>query len=348
MGEDEEGLGLHEGSNVISDVVTEADATGAPATIVVQRVEQPAGASTQPTGEQTAGSGDDVPTYASASVPMSDFLYQNGIQPLPDKLYLNGVLNGGFEKLGLKLNASGDSKFVINDHKDGASSILINSDRVILNSKTSHTIIAGAQGVSISSPEKVNIDADESITLFAPEGLYFGVPNKGAQVVSGSYPPKSLENNPNYFKEGKKLKSYPTEDVPYEPLVLGYKLINWLDDLLVVIKNMQILTGVGLATPREDAQWDFIAMQGRLKELVSTYIYIDGYSHEIPDFSANALPAPPKVVTKPKTSIDVNITAVYNPATGLPPTPGPVTSPNANKPGYYEGTPGPNVQLTTD
>jgi hypothetical protein len=342
--EDEEGLGLHQGSNAISEVVTEADPTGAPATIVVQSVEQPAG-TTQPTGEQTAGSGDSVPTYASASVPMSDFLYQNGIQSLPDKLYKNGVLSGGFEKLGLKLNASGDSKFVINDHKDGASSILINSDRVILNSKTSHTIIAGAQGVSISSPEKVNIDADESITLFAPEGLYLGVPNKGAQRTEGQYPPADLAKNPNFIKEGKKLKSYPTEDAPYEPLVLGYKLINWLDDLLVIIKNMQILTNTGLATPREDAQWDFIALQTRLKELVSTYIYIDGYSHEIPDFAS--LPKPPTVVTKPKTSIDVNITAVYNQTTS-PPTPGPVTSPNSNKPGYYEGTAGPNVQLTTD
>lgn len=346
MDEENEGLAIPalQNSSTVSNEIAPAGANGEVGTIVVETVSQPT-ETPQPAGEQVAGSGDSVPTYASASVPMSDFLYQNGIQTLPDKLYNNGVLSGGFEKLGLRLNASGDSKFVINDHKDGASSILINSDRVILNSKTSHTIIAGAQGVSISSPEKVNIDADESITLFAPEGLYFGVPNKGAQVAPGSYPPESLKTNPNYVREGKKLKSYPSEDTPYEPLVLGYKLINWLDDLLVVIKNMQILTSVGLATAREDAQWDFIALQGRLKELVSTYIYIDGYSHEIPDF--NSLPKPPTVVTKPKTSIDVNITAVYNPATA-PPTPGPVTSPNMNKPGYYEGTAGPNVQLTTN
>lgn len=339
-----EGINLLQNSSTVSNEIASAGANGEVGTIVVEAVTQ-ATENTQPSGTQVPGSGDTVPTYADASVPMSDFLYQNGIQTLPDKLYSNGVLSGGFEKLGLKLNASGDSKFVINDHKDGASSILINSDRVILNSKTSHTIIAGAQGVSISSPEKVNIDADNSITLFAPEGLYFGVPNKGAQRAEGEYPPKELETNPNYVKEGKKLKSYPTEDTPYEPLVLGYKLINWLDDLLVVIKNMQILTNTGLATPREDAQWDFIALQGRLKELVSTYIYIDGYSHEIPDFKS--LPKPPTVVTKPRTSIDVNVTAVYNPLTALP-TPGPVTSPNSNKPGYYEGTDAPNLQLTTN
>ena len=344
MDEENEGLSLLQGSSTVNDSITPAGPNGEASTLALSSVAQPQ-QTPQPTGAQVSGSGTSVPTYLSASVPMSDFLYQNGVQPLPDKLYDNGVLKNGFEKLGLSLKSSGESKFVINDHKDGASSILINSDRVILNSKTSHTIIAGAQGVSISSPEKVNIDADNSITLFAPEGLYFGVPNKGAQVTPGSYPPESLKSNPSFFKEGKKLKSYPTEDAPYEPLVLGYKLINWLDDLLVVIKNMQILTNTGLATPREDAQWDFVALQTRLKELVSTYIYVDGYSHEIPDF--NSIPKPPTEVTKPKTSIDVNVTAVYNQTTS-PPTPGPVTSTNSNKPGYYEGTDGPNVQLVTN
>lgn len=311
-----------------SDVVNNAGANGEK--ITAEGTGTALSGSNAPTGSTASGSGNTV-----FGLPMTDYLYQSGIQPLPENLYENQALKAGLGEVGL---APKDSA-VVNDNADGGASILINSDRVIINSKSNHTIIAGARGVALTSPQKVNIDADESVTVFGAQGVYLGVPNKGKQPTA--YPPKDLLSNPAFVKGGKKLKSYPSEDTPYEPIVLGYKLINWLDDLLVVIKNMQILTPVGLATAREDAQWDFIAMQSRLKELVSDYIFIDGYSHEVPDFKS--VPEPPKEVTKPKTSIDVNVTVTGLGAT--PPSPGAVSSPNMNKPGYYEGSDKPTPTL---
>lgn len=278
--------------------------------------------STQVSGSDASGSnasGSGLPTFADANVPMKDYLYDQGIQVDPI------VPGAGLKAVGLEQKNS----YIINNHSAGSPSILINSGRVIINSKDSQTIVAGAEGVALTSPQKVNIDADQSVTIFGSDGVYLGIPNAGEPPN----PMVILPGDPRFFKDGKKLKSYPSNDVPYEPMVLGLKLVNWLDDLLVVLKYNQILTPTGLGQAREDTQWDFIALQTRLKELISTQVFVDGYSHEQPDY--DTLIEPPKEVTKPQTSIDVNVNAsIANPLT----VPGPVTNPNMNKPGYYEAT----------
>jgi hypothetical protein len=277
------------------------------------------GSGSNASGSATSGSG------SVFGLPMKDYLYDQGITVDPIQP------GAGLKAVGLVANG----KFIVNDHDAGSPSILINSGRVIVNSKDSQTIIAGAQGVALTSPTRVNIDADESVTIFGDSGVYLGIPAKGQ-------PPKPLSiipGDPRFFKEGKKLKSYPSPDVPYEPMVLGLKLINWLDDLLVVLKYQQSLTPVGYATAREDTQWDFMALQTRLQELISTEVFVDGYSHEQPDY--DTLPKPPTdaEITKPQTSIDVNVNAsISNPLT----TPSVPAGPNISKPGYYESA-GPTV-----
>lgn len=281
---------------------------------------------TQPTGASSTGSNQPF------GLEMDDYLFSQGIQVDPIKP------GAGLENIGLKLTGTGAAAKVVNNHEGGLSSILLNSDRVIINSKASQTIVAGAGGVALTSPQKVNIDADNTVTIHGTNGVFLGVPNKGNPA--GNYPPASLLTNGAFTKGGKKLKSYPSKDVPYEPMVLGLKLINWLDDLLVVLKYQQILTPVGLGAVREDAQWDFKALQMRLNELVSTYAYIDGYSHETPDFAS--LTPPPEKVTQPKTSIEVNANvSIINP----PPPPGPITNPDATKPGFYNGMDAPTPQI---
>ena len=279
------------------------------------------GSGSNASGSATSGSG------SVFGLPMKDYLFDQGITVDPIQP------GAGLKAVGLVANG----KFIVNDHDAGSPSILINSGRVIINSKDSQTIIAGAQGVALTSPTRVNIDADESVTIFGDSGVYLGIPAKGQ-------PPKPITiapGDPKFFKDGKKLKSYPSPDVPYEPVVLGLKLINWLDDLLVILKYQQTLTPVGYATARQDTQWDFMALQTRLQELISTEIFIDGYSHEQPSYID--LPNPPKddgfEITRPQTSIDVNVNAsISNPLT----TPSVPAGPNVSKPGYYESA-GPTV-----
>lgn len=320
------------------NVVQTADPTGAPLTDTTQVQVPPAGATTTTTvPNATAATQSPTPPDAATTpsvfgLGMSDFLYQSGIAPLPQDMYLDNQLKVGLETLGLS-QVGGQ---VVNDSSNGESSILINSDRVIINSKTAHTIIAGAEGVALTSLNKVNIDADESVTIFGANGVFLGVPNKGAQPKTGE--PEGIKNAAagTFTRDGKKLKSYPSPDVPYEPLVLGLKLVNWLDDLLVVLKNLQILTNTGLATPREDGQWDFIALQARLPELISNYVFVDGYSHDEMDYG-NLQPSPTNV-TPAKKSINVNLNLTATGLPGSPLAPTTPTGPNTAKPGYGESS----------
>lgn len=201
------------------------------------------------------------------------------------------------------------------------SQVLINSSRIILNSKEDYLMLFGNKGVALASPGSVNIDADDSITLFGETGLFLGVPNKGnpTKDVAVALP---------------KDKGDPTPNQEYEPLVLGIKLANLLEDLLIVIKNATILTPVGKGYFREDVMYELASLQARLPEMLSTYAYVDGISHSQPD----PKPEKPKKVTEPPTSITGTVTGtVTGVVTELDPnTPGPVTNPLANQPDFYE------------
>jgi len=166
----------------------------------------------------------------------------------------------------------------------GGSQVLINSDRVILNSRADYLMLFGESGVAISSPGNVNIDADDAVTIYGDDGLFLGVPGKGAST--GNIKPPLT-------------KAQPTIDNDYEPLVLGTKLANLLEDLLVVIKNATILTPVGKAYFREDTMYELACLQSRIPEMLSTFGYVDGISHEAVD----PPPTAPKTVTEPPTTI---------------------------------------------
>jgi hypothetical protein len=163
--------------------------------------------------------------------------------------------------------------------------VLINSDRIIVNTKRDYLMLFGGAGVAISSKNSVNLDSDSSITMAATEGLYLGVPNKGVTPWPKIAQPKT--------------KGDPTPDQAYEPVALGIKLANLLEDLLVVLKNARIATPAGLAYFREDAQYDLANLQARLPEMLSTAIFVDGVSHE----STDPAPSPPTTITNPTGTI---------------------------------------------
>ncbi len=178
-----------------------------------------------------------------------------------------------------------------------APQILLNSDRVIINSKRDYLMLFGAAGIAISSQNPVNIDSDSSITINATEGIYLGVPNAG----------KDYDFN-NQKKP--KTKGDPTENQAYEPVALGIKLANIIEDLLVVIKNARIVTPVGLAYFREDAQYDLANIQARLPEMLSSVVFVDGVSHEATD----PAPKPPASITQPDTTITAQVNGTVAPA----------------------------------
>ncbi len=229
-------------------------------------------------------------------------------------------------------NRTGPAVGLINN--SNTPSAIINSDRVIINSKTNYTMVFGKLGVAISSPNKVNIDADDTVTLHGQNGLFLGVPNKGAGVrPDNENPPPQLVKKAN----GVVTKGSATADVEYEPLVLGIKLANWLDDLVFVLKNSVLLTPVGRGYFREDTQYDLTGLQVRIKEMLSTYAYIDGYSHEIPD--VETLGPPPQSITEPPTKITGTVTGtVFGDFGNGTATNANLTDPLASLPNYSNGT----------
>jgi hypothetical protein len=198
-----------------------------------------------------------------------------------------------------------------------SSQVLINTDRIILNTKRDYLMLFGEAGVAISSKNPVNIDSDSSVTLAASEGIFLGIPNNGD--------PYDLENQKKPTTKGD-----PTTDQAYEPIPLGLKLANLLEDLFVILKNARITTPMGLAYFREDTQYDMANLQARLPEILSSLVFVDGISHE----STDPAPAPPTVITNssgPVVSPDPGASAGGGGAASGTPIVGSGTGANANK-----------------
>jgi len=209
--------------------------------------------------------------------------------PLED-LTFSSTLPGAKQDLNVLLSLK-DGKGT-KQNNFGGSQVLINSDRIILNSRADYLMLCGEAGVAISSPGNVNIDADDAVTIYGDDGLFLGVPGKGASTGNTKSPSNKAEA---------------TIDNEYEPLVLGAKLANLLEDLLVVIKNATILTPVGKAYFREDTMYELACLQARIPEMLSTYGYVDGISHEAVD----PAPTPPKTLTEPPTTITGTVAGTF-------------------------------------
>ena len=189
-----------------------------------------------------------------------------------------------------------------NNH--GGSQILINSDRLIFNARTNYLMLFGQEGIAISSQGNVNIDADDAVTIYGEDGVFIGVPGKGQSLAEGGGNTKAPST-----------KADPTIDNDYEPLVLGNKLVNVIEDLLIILKNATILTPSGKAYFRDDTMYELAAIQSRLPEMLSTYAYIDGLSHE----GVDPAPTPPTSTAQQPTN--TTSTAVTTNTTAQPNTP---------------------------
>ena len=248
----------------------------------------------------------EVPQLPPIQFPMEDYTYESNIAgQVQDLNKLLDLKDGGGGK---KNNYAG-------------SQVLINSDRIIMNSRTNYLMLFGQAGVAISSQGNVNIDAEDAVTIYGEDGLFLGVPGKGEAKGNKEKAPKT--------------KAEPTLDNDYEPLVLGTKLANLLEDLLIVLKNATLLTPVGKGYFREDVMYEFASLQARIPEMLSTFGYIDGISHEAVD----PAPEPPKTVTEPPTTLTGTVTGTFTGTTsGVDPNAPStqITNPLANQPDFFE------------
>jgi len=245
--------------------------------------------------------------------------------PMEDLSFAQGVskkTGGGQEAVKARLSIKTGKGLFVNNYTKKSGQIVINSSRVLINANKDYLMLFG-KNVAIASPGPVNIDSGDSITLYGEMGLFLGVPNKGEPFNSNiPAPPKS--------------KCDPIPNQAYEPLVLGTKLAEFLDDLLVVMKNANIITSTGPAYFLEDTQYDIACLQSRIPEILSTYAYLDGISHEQ---TIKPPPTPPKTITPYPTSLKGTITAMGdapNNITDRPPPTIPITSPLVDVPEFFE------------
>ncbi len=157
----------------------------------------------------------------------------------------------------------------VNNYNDG-STIILNSDRLILNTKKDYLMLCGQEGLLLTSPKSVHIDCDDDIYIFSNTELYLGLPNRG---------------EPYDFNKQKeaKTKADPTKNIRYEPLVLGLKLANWLEDLTTLLQQTIVNGAAGSSQMSPEMIENLKALESRIPEIVSTYAYIDGVSHKAPN-----------------------------------------------------------------
>ena len=206
-------------------------------------------------------------------------------------------------------------------------SLLLNGDRVIINAKEDYAMLFGQKGVAIASPNQVNIDSQKTITLFGHDRVFMGIPNRGGEQKKATTRTKSPS------------VGHPTQDELYEPWVLGLKVANLIEDLIVTLENAKVATptGDGVFQPTTTAEFELI--KTRIPEILSNYAYVDGISHEPIDMDRL------KAVLAARTSaVDfVAPTTLTGTVTGVaifpngPGTPvNPITSPLAELPGFYQ------------
>jgi len=246
--------------------------------------------------------------------PMEDLSYQQEIGTAP---------GGGPEavKKNLSIKTGTDGLF-INNFVKKTGQIVINSSRVLINADKDYLMLFG-KNVAIASTGPVHIDSGDSVTLFGERGLFLGVPNKGESWSADDVPKPAT-------------KSDPIPNQAYEPLVLGTKLAELLDDMIVVLKNANIITNIGKAYFLEDTQYELACLQSRIPELLSTFAYVDGVSHQK---AITPAPVAPEKVTPYPTKLIGTITAIgdstLSNTTTTTPT-NPITSPLKDVPGFFE------------
>ncbi len=222
----------------------------------------------------------------------------------------------------LKIDKTG-----VNTYDEG--SLILNSGRVMINAKEDFSFLMGAKGVAIGSTNRVNIDAGQPITIFSREELLLGIPNMGKEG-------KGVQDKPKGYGD-------PRPDKAYEPLVLGLKLANLLEDILFMLKSADLVSGLSPVRFQPSAQAELALLANRIPEILSTYAYVDGISHTaVDEANLKALKKAAKAVKNyvpPKQLVGVG-TGEMGPG-GPPggvagPPPNPVTSPYAKLPGFYE------------
>lgn len=220
----------------------------------------------------------------------------------------------------LQINNTFDGK--TNNYKNG-STVILNSDRLILNSKKDYVMICGKEGVMLTSPKSIHLDCDNDIHIFSNTEVYIGLPNKGAEY--------DFDN-----QRTPKTKAQATVNSKYEPMVLGLKLVNLLEDLLVIMKNATITTPAGQGFMSPEMMYNLACLQARLPEMLSTYAFVDGISHEGVD------PEPPLPSgVAPTTG---NTVKVGSSGTAVATTQATNAGPSQNN---TSSTPATNVQATT-
>jgi hypothetical protein len=146
--------------------------------------------------------------------------------------------------------------------------LLFNGDRVIVNAKEDYTMLFGQKGVAIASPNQVNIDSQKTITLFGHDRVYVGIPNRGGEQKNATSRTKTQS------------VGHPTQDELYEPMVLGIKFANLIEDLIVTLENARLAGPTGDAAFQPSTMAELELVKTRIPEMLSNYAYMDGISHE--------------------------------------------------------------------
>lgn len=222
---------------------------------------------------------DDTSIYLTTSQPVKLNLASSQLLEPWSRIVFNGTsvdVSGSVDD-SVNVNLQLKSQQVGKQNNYKGSQLLLNSDRVILNAREDFLMLFGNNGIVMSSPNEIKIDSDTSVTLYGVSGVHLGCPTK---VVVDNRNTK-VPSAGNYAQA--------TTDSIYEPIILGQKLYDLLDDMIDILTTSEIVTPTGKGSFSQESLYKLKSIKARLPEMKSRAVFVDGISHN----SVLEAPAPP-------------------------------------------------------
>lgn len=140
--------------------------------------------------------------------------------------------------------------------------LVLSTDRILLNAKSDYILAFAKKGIALSAVGPVNIDSAEETVIASRGGVYLGpyiTPDDKSADQKHTGAPK---------------------DSAYDQMVLGNKLANLIEDLIIAVSQLKVSTPQGEGYVSAETQRTLQKLISRLPETLSTYGFIIGTKHD--------------------------------------------------------------------
>lgn len=138
-----------------------------------------------------------------------------------------------------------------NSNEYTGAQIFVNSDRVIINSKSNEISLFAKKEINLSAVQSITIDSGKSVMITAIKDIELSTPEdivlNARSVVINSPNDIVQGTSGNYIISGKKIFIGASSNDTTQPMVLGGELATWLTKLVNTLSTATVITSTGPA-----------------------------------------------------------------------------------------------------